>query len=45
MIPQAVGLRSWKDGVALAETTTRVDGAALGEVEGLHFEYVNCRCL
>lgn len=42
MIPQAVGLRSWKDGVALAET---VDGATLGEVEGLHFEYVNCRCL
>lgn len=43
MSPQAVGLRSWKDGVALAETT--VDGAALGEAEGLHFEYVNCRCL
>lgn len=41
MISEAVGLRSWKDGVALAET---VNGAALGEV-GLHFEYVNCRCL
>lgn len=42
MIPQAIGLKSWKDRVALAEMVGR---AVLGEVVGLHFEYVNCRCL
>lgn len=42
MISQVVGLRSWNDGVTLTEM---ISGTDLGEIGGLHFEYVNWRCL